>query len=79
MKTRIKVTAAAALLAAFAGASADEARLDELIVIGKRTTSAAPMLEIERAEPKATLESFVPTIEVPAINSDLMRFLHDAD
>jgi hypothetical protein len=72
MKTRFKLTAAAVLFAAFAGASASETVVDEMVVIGQRATST---LEVGHpAAPQATLESFTPAIALPAIDVALVAF-----
>jgi hypothetical protein len=70
MKTRFTLTAAAALVAVFAGASADEAVIEEMVVIGQRAT-----LDVGHpAAPQVTLEAFTPAISLPAIELELLDF-----
>src|SRR5690606_18428860 len=71
MKTGRKFAAAFVLVAAFAGASANEAVVDEIVVVGQRATTALDSLEsLEIAQPVApevSLESFAPAIALPDI------------
>ena len=67
MKTLLKLGAAAALVAVFAGASAAET-IDEIVVVGKRPTEALPQTQIERpVMPQIKLERIVPLISLPRI------------
>lgn len=64
MKTGRKFAAAFVLVAVFAGASANEA-VEEIVVVGQRATIG---LEIAHpAAPEVTLESFTPAIALPAL------------
>jgi hypothetical protein len=59
MKTLSKLAAAGALIAVFAGASAGETTIDEIVVIGKRPAQALPRIEIERP--------IIPALEIEPI------------
>lgn len=76
MRTRFKVTAAAVLVAAFSGALAEEAVVEEIVVVGKRATSV-PEVEVaaKPAAPEVTLESVAPQIKLPEI--ELVGFARD--
>lgn len=77
MKTILKLTAVFALTAAFAGASADEAAVEEIVVVGQR---AASTLDIAHpAAPQVTLEAFAPTIALPALEIDVIGFVAGND
>jgi len=68
MKTLLKLGAAAALVAVFAGASAGEATIDEIVVVGKRPSEALPQTEIARpAMPDVKFDPIVPVISLPRI------------
>lgn len=68
MKTLLKLGAAAALVAVFAGASAGEPTIDEIVVVGKRPVEALPQTEVARpVMPEIKLEPIVPVIALPRI------------
>jgi hypothetical protein len=74
MKTLSKFAAAAALLAVFAGASASEATVDEIVVIGKRPAQALPRIEVERPIiPALQIEPIVPVIKVTVVEIASVR------
>lgn len=69
MNTGRQFAAAFTLVAAFAGASANEAVVEEIVVVGQR----AAVLEVAPpAVSEATLESFAPAIELPALEIGLV-------
>ena len=68
MKTLLKLGAAAALVAVFAGASAGEATIDEIVVIGKRPPEALLRTVSQRPPmPEMKIEPIVPVIALPRI------------
>ncbi|HEX5048495.1 MAG TPA: hypothetical protein VFX89_15380 [Gammaproteobacteria bacterium] len=74
MKTLLKLGAAAALVAVFAGASAGEATIDEIVVVGKRPAEALPQIEVARpAMPEIKLEPLVPVITLPRIEIAMLE------
>jgi hypothetical protein len=77
MNTGRKFAAAFVLVAAFAGASANEAVVEEIVVVGHRAPTALETLDIARpVAPEATLESLALTIALPEI--ELVDFGADA-
>jgi hypothetical protein len=67
MKTLLKLGAAAVLAAVFAGASASETMIDEIVVIGKRPATVLPRIEVARPViPQLSIEPIAPVIMSPA-------------
>jgi len=77
MKTGRKFAAAFVLAAAFAGASANEAVVDEIVVVGQRATALGTLEIAQPAAPAVTLESLTPAIALPALEIDLVDFRAD--
>lgn len=73
MKTRFQLTAAAVLLAAFAGASANETPVTEIVVTAKRAASTFELAT--PAAPQVTLDEL--RIEAPAVEIGLASFVLD--
>lgn len=67
MKTLSKLAATAALVAVFAGASAGEPTVDEIVVIGKRPVQALPQIEIEPLDMPELVIDIEPIKPVPVI------------
>ncbi len=68
MKTFLKLGVAAALAVVFAGASAGEPTIDEIVVVGKRPPEALPRIEVERPTMQdLKIELVAPVIDLPRI------------
>jgi hypothetical protein len=68
MKTLLKLGVAAVFTAVFAGASAGEATIDEIVVVGKRPPEALPRIEVERPTMQdLKVEPVAPVIDLPRI------------
>ena len=69
MKTLLKLGVTAALAAVFAGASAGEPTIDEIVVVGKRPPEALPRIEIERPTMQdIKVQPVAPVIDLPRID-----------